>query len=319
MEAPLYEPGFEDRRIVLPNVAPDAFVNVRTRRGQGPARAPIVMVHGASYPAHCTFDLSLDGQSWMTHLAARGHDVHAVDLRNYGLSWRSPTMEAPPECGRPQTTTSEAVADLRVVLQALALERPPILLGWSWGTTICAATVAAGVRAAGLVLIGAQWMRKTPPVSAEGQSGRLPAYRYVSAADALERKMRAVPEQARAALAPPEWLARWQAAFLASDPKSGTRSPPAIRAPNGIVADSLNYWCQGRAPYDPGKITCPVLLAVGEWDIETPIAMSQGLRSALSHAEHVETHVLAGLTHGPMVEARRSVLFDVVDNFVARF
>jgi hypothetical protein len=33
-----------------------------------------------------------------------------------------------------------------------------------------------------------------------------------------------------------------------------------LRAPNGVVEDSTNYWVAGKALYDPGKITVPTLI-----------------------------------------------------------
>jgi len=36
-----------------------------------PART-VLFVHGATYPAHTTFDFAIDGRSWMDAIAARG-------------------------------------------------------------------------------------------------------------------------------------------------------------------------------------------------------------------------------------------------------
>ncbi len=53
----------------------------------------LVFVHGATYPAHTSFDLKLDNLSWMEYIAGRGYDVYLLDLRGYGKSTRPPEME----------------------------------------------------------------------------------------------------------------------------------------------------------------------------------------------------------------------------------
>ena len=48
----------------------------------------ILFVAGSTYPASTSFDLQLDGFSWMDHLADQGYDVYLVDVRGYGRSTR---------------------------------------------------------------------------------------------------------------------------------------------------------------------------------------------------------------------------------------
>src|SRR6266481_5864165 len=52
----------------------------------------VLYVHGATYPASTSFDLALDGLSWMDYIAARGYDVYLLDVRGYGRSTRPPEM-----------------------------------------------------------------------------------------------------------------------------------------------------------------------------------------------------------------------------------
>src|SRR5262249_35137655 len=46
----------------------------------------LLYVHGATQPAEATFDLPLEGLSWMDYIARRGWDVYLVDVRGYGAS-----------------------------------------------------------------------------------------------------------------------------------------------------------------------------------------------------------------------------------------
>ena len=44
----------------------------------------LLFVHGATQPAEATFDLPLEGLSWMDYIAQHGWDVYLVDVRGYG-------------------------------------------------------------------------------------------------------------------------------------------------------------------------------------------------------------------------------------------
>ena len=72
------EPGIE---IYVRNKRPADMTAFRPER-------TLLFVHGATYPAHTSFDLKLDGVSWMDYIAARGYDVYLLDIRGYGKSTR---------------------------------------------------------------------------------------------------------------------------------------------------------------------------------------------------------------------------------------
>jgi hypothetical protein len=53
----------------------------------------LLYVHGTTHAASSTFDLPLNGLSWMDYIALRGYDVYLVDVRGYvapavHLRWR---------------------------------------------------------------------------------------------------------------------------------------------------------------------------------------------------------------------------------------
>ena len=97
----------------------------------------VLFVHGATYPAHTTFDLRLDGLSWMDYIAARGYDVYLLDLRGYGKSTRPKEMAEKPDANPPIVRTETAVKDISAVVDFILKRRGIprlVLLGWSWGT-----------------------------------------------------------------------------------------------------------------------------------------------------------------------------------------
>src|SRR5437879_10757543 len=97
----------------------------------------LLFVHGASFPAESTFDLRLNGLSWMDYIAQHGYDAYLVDVRGYGRSTRPREMEVPPEQNEPIVRTSTAVDDVSAALDFI-LKRRRVqklnLMGWSWGT-----------------------------------------------------------------------------------------------------------------------------------------------------------------------------------------
>jgi len=72
----------------------------------------LLFVHGATEPAEATFDLPLEGMSWMDYIAQRGWDVYLVDVRGYGRSTRPPEMDQPADSNAPIVTTDVAVKDV---------------------------------------------------------------------------------------------------------------------------------------------------------------------------------------------------------------
>src|SRR5665213_1536257 len=105
----------------------------------------LLYVHGTSQAAETTFDLALDGLSWMDYLAKQGWDVYLVDLRGYGRSTRPPEMRAPAADNPPIVTTDVALQDFGTAVEFVLKRRNArrlSIIGWSWGTVIVASFAA---------------------------------------------------------------------------------------------------------------------------------------------------------------------------------
>ena len=233
----------------------------------------LLFVHGSTYAAHTGFDAPLGGQSWMDYIASRGYDVYCLDVRGYGRSTRPKEMNEPAQNNPPVVRTPDAVKDITAVLNFI-LKRRNIaklnLLGWSWGCTLMATTAIQNPdKVARLMLYAPGWLRTTPSLLNAG-SGPLGAYRTVTRDQARARWLNGVPEGKQASLIPPGWFEQWADATWATDPEGAKQNPPVIRAPNGTVADTAEYWSSGKTMYDPAMITVPTLIAIGEWDRDTP-------------------------------------------------
>ena len=69
----------------------------------------------------------------------------------------------------------------------------------------------------------------------------------------------------------------WGRAWLASDPTSDERSSTSVRVPYGMVAQVQQMKRTASLPYEPERLSMPVLVAVGEWDQVTPLSQALAL------------------------------------------
>ena len=308
---------------MVPALDPGIEIYVRNKRAADMAtfrpERTVLYVHGATYPASTSFDLALDGFSWMDYLAARGYDVYLLDVRGYGRSTRPPEMASRPDAHPPIVRSEVAIRDIGAVVDFILRRRdiPRLcLIGWSWGTTLMATyTTRNAGQVERLALYAPGWIRKTPSLVQAGP-GPLGAYRTTTRAQALARWLTGVPEDKKASLIPAGWFDAWANATWATDSVGAQQSPPVIRAPNGVVADGIEHWSAGKPYYDPARITVPTLLVVAEWDQDLPPYMAQTLFPLLVNSPGKRCVMLAEGTHTIIMEKNRLELFKTVQAFL---
>lgn len=281
-------------------------------------RKILLMVHGATYPASTSYDLALNGFSWMDHVARQGYDVYCLDLRGFGRSTRPPEMSQPAADNPPVVRTETASRDVAAAVDFILARRGAKklnLLGWSWGTAV------TGLYATGhndklekLVLYAPAWVRtQTAPVDPGSTLG---AYRIVERASAKKRWLNGVAESQQASLLPAAWYQAWEDATFATDPVGATLNPPGLRAPNGSVQDLREYWLSGRPVYEPSEIRVPVLLVHAEWDVDLPSALMHAYFAQLVNAPYRRAVEIGEGTHMVMLEKNRMQLFQAVQQFL---
>jgi len=277
----------------------------------------VLFVAGSTYAASATFDLPLDGLSFMDHLAARGHDVWLVDVRGYGNSTRPPEMAAPAGDHPPVVRTAVAVSDVAAAAAFIRARRglqKINLIGWSWGTTLMSRYTSEHPTAVNkLVLIAPQWLRDAPSLADPG--GLLGSYRIVARASAKARWLNGVPDDKKAALLPDVWFDAWADRTFAS-PQAGP-GEGQLMAPNGTVIDNREYWVAGKPLYEPERITVPVLIVHGEWDRDCPIDMSRAVFGKLTAAPYRRWCEIGEGTHSLFMEKNRWQVFGAVDQFLS--
>ena len=304
---------------MVPAVDPGIRLYVRNKHPEGvseyPAEKILLYVHGATYPSETTFDLVLNGMSWMDFIARHGYDVYLVDLRGYGRSTRPPEMEQPAAAHPPIVRTETAVKDVGAAVDFI-LKRRGVqkinLLGWSWGTSIMGwYTAQHNDKVHKLVLYAPQWLRQTP--SLVTTSGPPTAYRTVTRDAAKARWLTGVPEDKKATLIPAGWFEAWADATFATDPAGGGQT---LRAPNGVVQDGLEFWSAGKPLYDPGIVRVPTFLAHAEWDADLPSYMLHAYFAKLTNAPYKRYVEIGEGTHTVIMEKNRMQLFQAVQQFL---
>lgn len=276
----------------------------------------VIMQHGATYGS-AAFDLPFGGLSWMDYIAARGFDVYCLDLPGYGRSERPPQMRAPAANNPPFMRTPEAADALACVIEFVRARRQVdklCLIGWSWGTAITGYFTAANAgRVERLVLYAPVWDRTDGGPSAIHVEGELGAHRTIDRAATIKRRQNGLTDAQKDTVMPPAWFEQWWQATTASDPES---PPGTIRAPNGVVQDSIEFWNAGKPLYDPSRITAPTLVIVGEWDRDTKPILAQTLFPLITNADWKRLTIVSGGTHSILMERNRMLLFRSVQQFL---
>jgi len=316
-------PKLETTDTMIPSGDAGIELFVRNKHQAGRLTSPdkiLLFVHGATYPAETAFDLPIEGVSMMDLIAARGYDVYLVDVRGYGRSTRPAEMSQPPEANRPIVSTAVAAQDLGVAVDYVLRKRKASkidVMGWSWGTSIAGLyTSEHNDKVNRLVLYAPQWIRNEPPAPAVASAPPLGAYRLVSRESARARWLKGVAEDKQADLIPPGVFDAWANATWATDPESSKQNPPMLRAPNGVVEDSMKYWSAGKALYDPGKIRVPTLLLHAEWDADLPSYLAQGYFVQLKNTPYKRLIELSEGTHTVMLEKNRMQFFHELMGFL---
>ncbi|PWS35485.1 alpha/beta hydrolase [Falsiroseomonas bella] len=320
-EAEAQAPRIVTEEFMVPTPTQGIEVFLRSKRPEGAQAAPgrtLLYVHGATYPAHTAFDLPLAGVSWMDYIAGRGFDVWSLDLPGYGRSTRPEAMSQPPEANPPLVRGDQAVAAIGAAAAFIRQQRgvPRMqMMAWSWGCSLIARYATENAAAVErLVLYAPEWLREQASQASPG--AQLGAYRMVTQTQARERWMNGVPEVARANLIPPGWFEHWAGVTWATDPEGMRRNPSVLRAPNGVLLDSREYWQSGRPYWDPAKVTVPTLLVVGEWDRDTPPAMATTIFPLLTASPGKRCVLLGEGTHSMLMERNRGALYQAVQVFL---
>jgi pimeloyl-ACP methyl ester carboxylesterase len=274
-------------------------------------------VHGSTQASETTFDLALDGKSWMDYLAEHGWDVWLMDVRGYGRSTKPPEMERPAADSPPIAPHVVAARDVRTTAEHILAKRALFrinLIGWSRGAALVGSYASENPnKVQRAVLYAPGWVRTPAPA---GSSAQIPAYQTWTTEQARARLQAGVPAEKQAALLPSSWRDAWAAAALATDPVGAAKTPPVVRSPAGTVQDGRDYWSAGKPLYDPSRIVASTLVITAEWDDVNPPALGRAVFAKLSGAAAKRYVEIGEASHLVMLERNRLQLFREVQLFL---
>jgi pimeloyl-ACP methyl ester carboxylesterase len=276
------------------------------RRWPG-AGAPVLYVHGATFPSALSVGYKFSGLSWADHLHRHGFDVWAFDFTGFGGSTRPVQMNAPAAGSPPLGRAPDAASQIGAVVDHIRKQCDGArvhLVAHSWGTMAAGLFAGDHADAVGrLVWFGPFARRQIGGLPSPSQIG---AWRDVSVADQLKRFIEDVPPNHPPVLIEPD-LSQWGPAYLATDPDACRRAPPAVRIPNGPQADVIAAM-SGQLAYEPGRIVAPTLIVRGAWDNLCRDADAAWLMNALGAQEKADV-VISAATHLMHLEHGREGLF----------
>jgi pimeloyl-ACP methyl ester carboxylesterase len=268
---------------------------------------PVLYVHGATFPSALSVGFDFGGGSWLDDWTARGFDAWAFDFAGFGESGRWAAMREPADRHPPLGRAAGAVEQVATVL-ALIHERTgrsASLVAHSWGSMPAALAAIDVPRLVDRLVLFGPIARRAAAVPLV-----LPAWSDVTIEAQYARFIEDVPDDHPQVLTA---FDRWAPAYLASDPEAATRTPPAVRIPNGPRADNLDA-LSGRLAWDPGRLTRPIDIVRGAWDslCRDPDA-AMLLKAAASAPERSDRKLDAG-THLMHLENGRGVLYEAVSH-----
>ena len=220
------------------------------KRGSGAPDLPVLfLVHGSSFSARTSYDLTVPGHtgySLMDVFAGRGFDVWTVDHEGYGRSSRTDGF----------SYIADGVEDLKAATEVVARETGQAsfaFYGSSSGALRAAAFAnACPARVARLALAALVWTGDGSPTLAKRRE-RIAEWQGSNRRIVDEAFYRGVFTRDVTGLTIPELAAAAAAAEIANGGGS---------VPNGTYVDM----CINLPVVDPEKIRCPVMIFRGDHD-----------------------------------------------------
>ncbi|MBV8253532.1 MAG: alpha/beta fold hydrolase [Chitinophaga sp.] len=247
------ESHLKDLKIALLHMPPKTSVG----------NMPVLLLHGATFPAALSFDFQMNGSSWMDYLSDHNMESYALDFLGYGDADRYPEMSH--EQGLPIGRAMSAYLDVDKAIDYILQQtghRQLILIGHSWGASV-AALYAENFpnKLAKLVLFA--------PITVSADAVDNPitierSYESLTPDQRVQAMVDLTPEGEMHQLEP-ELFTQWKADWLQSDITTKKTDSGAVHFPAGPSQDIADL-SQGKSYYNPAKILVPTLVIRGEWD-----------------------------------------------------
>lgn len=294
---------------------------------EGEARAtPVVLLHGATFGS-AMFDIGIPGYSLQEFLAGQGWRNFALDVRGYGRSVPSQTLDAPAMDNPPYARLDDGVDDLIEGIDFVCAQTGASsvhLVGFSWGTVIACAMAASRPRLLDRLVLYAPlyaevnglWIdRIADPEDRTRINPRLGAYRRVGEADIRSRWDADIPPGCEASAYRDERVLHAIIdALSAADAQGAEGAGKSFRAPTGALVDLFEVF-NGRPLYQPGDIKTPTLVIRGYDDTTSTRTDASNLFEKLGTDDKRLATVSPG-SHFLCAELNAAELFEEIGLFL---
>jgi alpha-beta hydrolase superfamily lysophospholipase len=308
------------------------FVRMKMAEGNKTFRDDniVLFIHGATVPSTPDFDLEYKDYSWANFMVRQGYVVYMFDKRNYGFSTREAAMDQPPAANKPLTRSFQAIRDINAVVDHIRHKHgvnKVTLIGWSWGATTAGFyTSLNSEKIQKLVLYapayglaqhtnlgaGTNLQNRRKPWEFNYANG---AYRLSTFEANQKRWDGEIPVDDKSEYREPGVMEAYINAALATDPTSNSRTPPSLRAPNGVLEDSF-IQATGRQIWNASSIYVPTLVIGGDNDTWSYQEDRSLLMRDLTNAPIKKEVLIKDATHFVLFEKNRTEFFTAIVDFL---
>ncbi len=280
-------------------------------------RLVVLFAEGSAVPTAGNAAFKIDGLSWMDDLARHGYDVWSIDYLGYGASSRYTAPGSDSAAGNAAACAAQLERAARFIIQRQHVPKL-FVIGDSFGTEVAGVFAThSGELIDRLVLFAPV----TPPPTdtrgfASADTTPVAAHNFVTPEDIWTAYSSWLPKGEYAGIDHDSFIHVWGPMYLATDPTSGSRTPPSVQVTTGPDADDREI-AAGRFPYDPAQIRVPTMILMGEWDSIATEDGAQRLFNGLTQAPLKRRVVIGGGTHIVQLERRsRMQAFEEVRAFL---
>lgn len=290
----------------------------------------VLFIHGATFPSTPDFDLNYQDYSWADWMVAKGYIVYMFDKRNYGFSTREKAMDQPAVSNRPVTRSYLAIRDIGAVVDHIRKKHgvaKVTLIGWSWGATTAGFYTSLNTEKVRKLVLYAPAYAYAAHTNLGAGSGSqdkrrptefnyaLGAYRLGSKAGNDGRWDGEIPVADKNSFRDEGVRDAFALEALKTDPTSESRTPPSLRAPNGVLEDSFMQ-ATGRRIWNASSIYVPTLVIAGEFDTWSFPEDRELLMRDLTNAPVKKQVVIKNGTHFVLFEKPRFQFFEEILGFI---
>ena len=292
--------------------------------------APVLFIHGATFPTQLAAGYAMEGQSWMKNLAGQGFDVWGLDFLGYGCSDRYEEMIQGDSSGNALGKAPNAAQDISRAVEFIRKETGLSrisLVSHSRGGVVAGLYATQFPETIDRLVFFAPLIERRcflvdSVVRLLGINKPQQLSYLDTDVDARLRDFNAdVPAGKKSPLAP-EIAEKWRQQWLASDSLSSSsrgRNPGlnTVRIPAGYQDDFYQTWT-GHGYVEFHAITAPTLIIRGSWDTLTSQSDVDNMYQGLTAAPFREKITIDNATHVLHLESQRFLLYQHTFSFLQK-